>query len=98
LSIVVPDTRIYLNGYFHPEEFDYKKLCYYNTGLTCKHRMDFVNYVFYMDGHHRYMFDDENILEILRDAGFKEVQLRTFDPMLDQEARRDESIYAEGLK
>ncbi len=30
LSLVVPDARIYLNAYFHPEEFDYKKYCQYD--------------------------------------------------------------------
>ena len=98
LSLVVPDAAIYLNAYLHPEKFDYKKYCLYDFGLSYKCKIDFVNYMFYMDGHHHYMFDDENILTILRDIGFKEVRLRSFDPDLDREERRYESIYAEGIK
>ena len=98
LSLVVPDAKIYLNAYFHPEKFDYKKYCLYDFGLSYKCKIDFVNYMFYMDSHHHFMFDDENILIILKDVGFKEVKLRSFDPHLDQEARRYESIYAEGIK
>jgi len=98
LSLAVPDTRIYLNAYFHPEEFDYKKYCKYDFGLPYKCKIDFVNYVFYMDGHHHYMFDDENILVLLREAGFRDVRLRSFDPCLDQEARQNVSIYVESVK
>ncbi len=98
LSLVVPDARIFLNAYFHPDEFDYKKYCQYDFGLSYKCRIDYVNYVFYMDGQHQYMFDDENILVLLRDMGFRDVQLRDFDPSMDQEARQNISIYVEARK
>jgi hypothetical protein len=51
-----------------------------------------------MDGHHRYMFDVKNLLIALKDGGFTEPRIREFDPKLDQEARRYESIYAECVK
>jgi predicted SAM-dependent methyltransferase len=98
LSLVVPDAAIYLNAYHHPEKFDYKKYCLYDFGLSYKCKIDFVNYMFYMDGHHHYMFDGENILTILHDIGFKKIRLRGYDPHLDQEERKYESIYAEGIK
>jgi hypothetical protein len=44
-----------------------------------------------MDGEHKYMFDEENILYILE----SNVQLRPFDPSLDMKEREYESIYAE---
>jgi len=48
----------------------------------------------YMDGHHRYMFDEENILIILRKAGFRNVRLRAFDAAIDIKQRDFQSIYA----
>jgi hypothetical protein len=51
-----------------------------------------------MDGHHKYMFDEENLLHILQAKGFKNVRLRDFDPELDIKERDFESIYAEAEK
>ena len=93
-SIVVPNAEIYLRAYSEPEHFDYKKYCTYDFGLTFRHKIDYVNYIFYMDGQHRYMFDRENLLSILRETGFTDVRLRDFDPALDQPERKNESIYA----
>ena len=47
-----------------------------------------------MDGYHKYMFDEENLLAILTNIGFKNARLRDFDPSLDMEKRKHESIYA----
>lgn len=98
ISVVVPDAKIYLKAYFQPEAFDYKKYCLYDFGLSYKYKIDYVNYMFYMGGHHRYMFDEESILTILKDVGFKNVCLRDFDPLLDQQDRKYESIYVEAAK
>jgi SAM-dependent methyltransferase len=98
LSFSVPNARIYLEGYYHPESFDYKKFCQWDFGLSYKTKIDYVNYIFYMDGQHGYMFDEENAVTIPQEAGFKTVRLRGFDPGLDQEARRYESLYVEATK
>ena len=97
-SVVVPDAAIYLKAYNNPDSFDYRKYCLYEFGLTYKTKIDYVNYIFYMDGHHRYMFDKVNLLVILSDCGFRQVSTRNFDPKLDQAARQNESIYARCLK
>ena len=47
-----------------------------------------------MDGHHRYLFDEENLINTLLTAGFKYAQLRNFDSNLDSKVRDYESIYA----
>lgn len=44
------------------------------------------------------MFDQENLLFILKLKGFKEVRSRGFDPALDLKQRDFVSIYAEALK
>ena len=46
-----------------------------------------------MDGHHKYLFDEENLVNTLLTTGFKHVQLRQFDSNLDLKERDHESIY-----
>jgi len=97
LSICVPDVGIFLNGYAEPDGFDVEAFCHHPS-LDFSARVNYVNYMFYMDGFHRYMFDKENLLRSLNSAGFGDVALREFDPDLDQQVRRHESIYASGRK
>jgi hypothetical protein len=47
-----------------------------------------------MDGEHKYMFDEENLVFILRSKGLKNVRLRQFDSSIDLQVRDFESIYA----
>ena len=56
--------------------------------------LDQINYIAYMDGHHKYLFDEENLINTLLTAGFKFAQLRNFDSNLDSKGRDYESIYA----
>ncbi|MBN8560364.1 MAG: methyltransferase domain-containing protein [Leptolyngbya sp. UWPOB_LEPTO1] len=98
LSVVVPNARIYLNAYASSEHFDHKAFCSHPCGLLYKSKIDYVNYIFYMDGYHRYMFDEDNMIAVLREAGFSQARLRPFDPELDQLGRQYESLYAEALK
>jgi hypothetical protein len=51
-----------------------------------------------MDGHHKYMFDQENLLHILKSHNFTSVRLRDFDPAIDMKKRDFESLYAEAVK
>jgi len=51
-----------------------------------------------MRGQHKYMFDEENLINTLRQAGFSDVKLRKFDHQLDLKERDSESIYALALK
>jgi predicted SAM-dependent methyltransferase len=97
-SVAVPNARIYLDAYAQPDGFAYKDYCVYDTGLSFRSKIDYVNYIAYMGGHHHFMFDEGNLLIILSEAGFREVRLRDFDPALDLAARRYETIYAEGKK
>jgi len=95
-SICVPNARIYIEAYIKNEKLDCSK--FYLPGYNNTTKIDYVNYTAYMDGHHKYMFDEENILCILAKAGFREVKLRCFDNSLDLEERDYESIYAEAIK
>ena len=44
------------------------------------------------------MFDEENLINTLRQAGFSDVKLREFDHQLDLKERDSESIYALAIK
>ena len=47
---------------------------------------------------HRHMFDMENLLCVLRNAGFVRVAARDFDPEIDVAKRHPQSIYAVAFK
>ena len=97
-SICVPNAKIYIEAYLSDRTLDNNQFFGYKPAYNNTTKIDYVNYTAYMDGHHKYMFDEENILMILRSIGFSKVRLRSFDPRLDQVARQHESIYAEGVK
>lgn len=98
-SICVPNAKIYIEAYLNPDldldktQFFTHKLAYNNTT-----KIDYINYTAYMDGNHKYMFDEENLIYILQAKGLKNVHLRPFDPSLDRQERHFESIYAEAHK
>jgi len=97
-SACVPDASIYIHGYLNHEQFDRAQFLTYPRAVNSGARMDILNYIAYMDGHHRYMFDKVNLVETLSRAGFAAVRLREFDPALDLQHRDYESIYAVGIK
>ena len=96
-SIVVPNAQMYIEWYTGTREVPpgaFGWLPGYNqtTGI------DALNYVAYMAGEHKYMFDQENLLHILQAKGFENVVKRDFDPETDMAERDFESIYAIGYK
>ena len=96
-SIVVPNAGMYIEGYVGqrdlPSEYFGWEPAYNRTT-----RIDALNYVAYMAGEHKYMFDQENLLHILTAKGFVNVSARAFDPETDMQERDFESIYAIGYK
>ena len=65
-----------------------------NNWINTGSKLDQVNYMAYMDGHHKYLFDEENLIKTLLTAGFRSAELRNFDSNLDIKERDFESIYA----
>lgn len=96
-SIAVPNAQIYIDGYVKGY-LDVNTYCKFNTGLSFQSKIDYINHIAYMGTHHKYMFDEENLINILIEAGFKNVKLRNFDPSIDLEHRKHQSIYAECRK
>lgn len=96
-SICVPNARLYLEAYLGlrdvpPEYLQWAPAFHGTTAI------DAANYVAYMAGEHKYMFDEENLLFLLRAAGFTDVRTRPMDPNLDRQERDFESLYAEAVK
>ncbi len=97
-KVAVPNAKIFLDAYLNQEELDVDYYFRYKPAFNNNSKIDYVNYIAYMDGEHRYMFDEENLSIILANAGFSNVRLREFDPSLDIEQRDQFSIYAGGIK
>lgn len=99
-SICVPNAKRYIDAYYNKDltfweqhQKDFYPPAYNNTTI-----IDYINYVAYMDGHHKYMFDQENLLYILESHDFMTVRGRDFDPAIDMKEREFESLYAEAIK
>jgi predicted SAM-dependent methyltransferase len=97
-SICVPNAKIYMEAYVKGECLEKSKFFIHKPAYNDTSRIDYVNYMAYMDGEHKYMFDEENLVAILQKKGFINVHLRNYDPNLDRQERDFESIYAEARK
>lgn len=97
-SASVPNARIYIESYSSPSSFDPAIYCRYSPAYNYNSKIDYLNYMAYMDGHHRYMFDEENIIAILGRAGLRSARLRPFDAGLDIKQRDFQSIYVQAEK
>jgi predicted SAM-dependent methyltransferase len=98
ISISVPDAEHYITAYVQGVNFS-DSVCHWAPGLCdTGSPIDQVNYIAYMGGHHKYMFDKQNLIRLLLMSGFRDATLRGFDPSLDLPERDFESIYAEASK
>ena len=95
--ICVPNARMYIESYLGLR--DLPEDCFgYLPAFNNTTSIDAINYVAYMSGEHKYMFDQENLLHLLRSAGLTDVSERPFDPTCDRAERDFESLYAIGTK
>jgi predicted SAM-dependent methyltransferase len=95
MSICVPDASIYIRAY---NEKNSKDLLRHKPAIASDRPMDFLNYIFYMGGEHKFMFDHDNLEFHLISVGFKNYRIREFDIELDGKDREYESLYAECSK
>lgn len=89
--ISVPDASIYVDAYLGRR--DASTLMQYKPAIPSLMSMDVLNYIFYMDGHHKFMFDSENLVFHCKAAGFIGCVERPFDQTLDLVVRDYESLY-----
>lgn len=95
--VVVPDASIYINSYCHGT--DISSYIQENSPFLHFHSaISNISYMAYLNGEHKYMFDQNELLSILDFVGFLEVRKREFDDHLDLLARHKESIYAIAIK
>ncbi|MFM7147050.1 MAG: class I SAM-dependent methyltransferase, partial [Actinomycetales bacterium] len=97
ISATVPNARLYVDIYLghtpgNAEIFDWE------PGLNPSTAIDALNYVAYMAGEHRQLFDIDQLVWILIAAGFADASARAFDPTMDQLERDCYSIYASAHK
>lgn len=93
-SIVVPNSGFYVSAYLNNTNVSEIGGDIYKPAFHETTRIDYLNYVGHMNGDHKYMFDEENLIFLLKDTGFRVVNLRDFDASMDKEFRDFESIYA----
>ena len=98
LKICVPNAKLYIESYIKGVTFENRKNWYEPAIVNTDSKIDQLNYIAYLNGQHKYMFDDENLINILKKSGFEKVKLREFEKGLDLEERHFESIYAVAQK
>ena len=97
-SICVPNAKLYIDAYAKGQFLDAATFLAHGPAYNHTTRIDFVNYIAYMGSEHKYMFDEDNLLFILKSRGFRNARLRSFDRNIDLQEREFESIYAEAEK
>jgi predicted SAM-dependent methyltransferase len=99
IYIVVPNGKLFINAYINKTNyFDGKENEMYQRGFTDTGSfIDQVNYIAYLGGEHMYLYDEENLVNILKQSGFN-AKLRAFDPQLDLRIREHDSVFAVGVK
>ena len=93
-SVCVPNFRLYVDAYKNKTLFSSRDTWYQPGIIDTGSSIDQLNYLAYMLDEHKYMFDEENLINTLTQAGFSNAQLREFDADLDLPERDFESIYA----
>ena len=113
LRVVVPDAGAYLRAYSGPWErlAEMRPLIrtvngWYDKPLDSVYqtKMQFMNAIFRQWYQHKYAYDDETLVFVMREAGFADAVVQQFgmstDPKMasDSNERRTESLYVEGVK
>lgn len=88
LLISVPDLDVFLAASARGDA----SLATFRPALASARPADILNYIFYMGGEHRFMYNFDNLRYHLQQQGFSAVAIRPFDPSLDDERRRQESL------
>lgn len=113
LRIVVPDAGAYLRAYSGRWERLAQMRPLHCTpdgwrdhwlGQIYKTKMQFMNAIFRQGHEHKYAYDDETLVFVMREAGFADVVVQQFGMSIDQNMapdsneRRTESLYVEGVR
>jgi predicted SAM-dependent methyltransferase len=94
MSVCVPDAKKYIEAYMEGRNFIEVDREYKPALVDTGSHLDQINYIAYMAGEHCYMFDEQNLVNTLKKAGFSRVETRHFDSTIDLVERDFASIYA----
>jgi predicted SAM-dependent methyltransferase len=114
LRVIVPDAGVYLSLYCEGtwDKFAARRPLikegdgYRDYWLDERYftKMEFINAVFRQSGEHKYAYDAETLINLLRRVGFESVRQTSFgislaaDMAPDTPERRAESLYVEAVK
>ncbi len=97
-SVCVPDASLYIKAYIEKKNFRTDEDFYIEGKTFTNSHIDQINYIAYMGGEHKHMWDAESLVNTLGILGFKDAKLRDFDGSIDRIERNYESIYAVATK
>jgi predicted SAM-dependent methyltransferase len=94
-NVAVPNGGMFVRSYCDPE-LRHRLRESVKTSLDCQlgTSMDVVNHIAHLGGEHHFLFDEDNLVALLDEAGLTDARIRDFDPNRDVPQRREESIYA----
>lgn len=96
--VCVPDARVFIEAYMEERLAFERDTWWQPAAVDTNSWIDQLNYIAYMNEGHKYLFDEQGLLNTLRKGGFSDVQRRDFDPALDRELYRTQSVYAVARK
>lgn len=98
-SVGVPDTQWPLEAYVGPDDkgfFPSRKAKWHPA--WCQTRLEHINYHFRQGTEHRFAYDFETLHHVLAETGFNNIRERTFDADLDDQSRKDGTLYVAATK
>lgn len=99
ISFGVPDFNRACRIYFLDKEEFYKQKFWMSPSPNwCRSKMDELDFLIYAGGYHKFMFDKENGIYRLEEAGFENCHVREYDSTKDSEHRKKQSLYFVGEK
>lgn len=98
VSIGVPNARLCMQDYARNDREKWLRTRERFHPKWCTTPMHSANYFFRQDGEHKYAYDEETLIGLIRDCGFSNVCQRPWSSELDLENRRDGTLYVDAEK
>jgi hypothetical protein len=102
--VALPNIKGVFEAYLR-EDYDYFTLIdslrlITNVDPNTKTLVDYVNYAIYQHGEHKYIYDEDKVILILKKMGYRSVSVSTYRDGIDRDipVRRRHSFYIEAIK
>ena len=97
--IAVPDASLFINAYSEKRNIMKTLTTVHEKSYTdTNSKIDQINYIAYMSGEHKHMFDSESLVNLFLSIGFQECKPRHFFEELDTKEHIDHSLYFVAIK